>query len=61
MDAFDLARAGLRRRFAPVLVAFFAACGHLPPLIDTRDALDIAPAAAQIEWPGYVDSWKSAT
>jgi homogentisate 1,2-dioxygenase len=30
-------------------------------MIDTRDALEIAPAAAQIEWPGYVDSWKSAT
>jgi homogentisate 1,2-dioxygenase len=30
-------------------------------MIDTRDALEISPAAAQIEWPGYVDSWKSAT
>jgi homogentisate 1,2-dioxygenase len=30
-------------------------------MIDTRDALEISPAAAQIEWPGYVDSWKSPT
>ncbi len=30
-------------------------------MIDTRDALEIAPAAAGIEWPGYVDSWKGAT
>ena len=29
-------------------------------MIDTRDALDIAPAAAPIEWAGYVDSWKGA-
>ncbi|MBC8025392.1 MAG: homogentisate 1,2-dioxygenase [Steroidobacteraceae bacterium] len=29
-------------------------------MIDTRDALEIAPAAAGIEWPGYVDSWKGA-
>jgi homogentisate 1,2-dioxygenase len=27
-------------------------------MIDTRDALEIAPAAGQIEWAGYVDSWK---
>jgi homogentisate 1,2-dioxygenase len=30
-------------------------------MIDTRDALEIAPAAAQIELAGYVDSWKAAT
>ncbi len=30
-------------------------------MIDTRDALNIAPAAASVEWPGYVDSWKPAT
>jgi homogentisate 1,2-dioxygenase len=29
-------------------------------MIDTRDALEIAPGAMKIEWPGYVDSWKSA-
>ena len=29
-------------------------------MIDTRDALEIAPAAAQVEWTGYVDSWKGA-
>ena len=27
-------------------------------MIDTRDALEIAPAAAKVEWAGYVDSWK---
>ncbi len=29
-------------------------------MIDTRDALEIAPAAAKVEWPGYVDSWKGS-
>jgi homogentisate 1,2-dioxygenase len=29
-------------------------------MIDTRDALEISPAAAQLAWPGYVDSWKNA-
>jgi homogentisate 1,2-dioxygenase len=28
-------------------------------MIDTRDALEIAPDASRIEWSGYVDSWKS--
>jgi len=28
-------------------------------MIDTRDALEIAPAAQSVEWTGYVDSWKS--
>ncbi|MBN8531127.1 MAG: homogentisate 1,2-dioxygenase [Alphaproteobacteria bacterium] len=27
-------------------------------MIDTRDAVDIAPAATKVEWEGYVDSWK---
>jgi homogentisate 1,2-dioxygenase len=27
-------------------------------MLDTRDALEIGPAAAGIEWQGYVDSWK---
>ena len=27
-------------------------------MIDTRDALEVGPAAAGCEWPGYVDSWK---
>jgi homogentisate 1,2-dioxygenase len=27
-------------------------------MVDTRDALEIAAAAAKVEWPGYVDSWK---
>ncbi len=29
-------------------------------MIDTRDALEIAPAATQVEFAGYVDSWKPA-
>jgi homogentisate 1,2-dioxygenase len=29
-------------------------------MIDTRDALDIAPGAAAVEFAGYVDSWKGA-
>ncbi|MGH8244201.1 MAG: homogentisate 1,2-dioxygenase [Steroidobacteraceae bacterium] len=27
-------------------------------MVDTRDPLEIAPAAAKVEWAGYVDSWK---
>ena len=27
-------------------------------MIDARDALDVAPATAAVEWAGYVDSWK---
>jgi homogentisate 1,2-dioxygenase len=27
-------------------------------MLDTRDALEVADAAAAIEWDGYVDSWK---
>ena len=27
-------------------------------MVDTRDPLEIAPAAASVEWAGYVDSWK---
>jgi homogentisate 1,2-dioxygenase len=29
-------------------------------MIDTRDALEVTPAAAAVEWTGYVDSWKPA-
>ena len=29
-------------------------------MIDTRDALNVTEAAEQIEWTGYVDSWKSS-
>jgi homogentisate 1,2-dioxygenase len=29
-------------------------------MIDARDALDVAPAAAQVEWTGYVRSWSAA-
>ena len=28
-------------------------------MIDTRDALDVGPAAGEVEWKGYVDSWRS--
>jgi homogentisate 1,2-dioxygenase len=27
-------------------------------MVDARDALEVAPAAAKVEWAGYVDSWK---
>jgi homogentisate 1,2-dioxygenase len=27
-------------------------------MIDTRDPLDVRPAASAVEWQGYVDSWK---
>ncbi len=27
-------------------------------MIDTRDALSVAPQAEEVEWPAYVDSWK---
>src|SRR5579859_539901 len=30
-------------------------------MVDTRDPLDIAPAALGVEWAGYVDSWKPKT
>jgi homogentisate 1,2-dioxygenase len=28
-------------------------------MIDARDALDVAPLPAGVEWAGYVDSWRS--
>lgn len=28
-------------------------------MIDTRDALEVGSAATAVEWPGYVDSWKT--
>ncbi len=27
-------------------------------MIDARDSLDVTEAAATVEWPGYVDSWR---
>ena len=30
-------------------------------MVDTRDALAIGSAAAAVEWPGYIDSWKGST
>jgi homogentisate 1,2-dioxygenase len=29
-------------------------------MIDARDALDVGPAAAAVEWAGYADSWTAA-
>jgi homogentisate 1,2-dioxygenase len=29
-------------------------------MVDTRDALDVHDGAAGVEWPGYVDSWRTA-
>ena len=29
-------------------------------MIDTRDALEVAPRPRQVEWTGYVDSWKGS-
>jgi homogentisate 1,2-dioxygenase len=29
-------------------------------MIDARDALEVAPLPPDVEWAGYVDSWKSA-
>ena len=29
-----------------------------PSMIDARDALDVGPGAAAVEWSGYVESWK---
>jgi hypothetical protein len=27
-------------------------------MVDTRDPLEVAPQAVQVEWHDYVDSWK---
>ena len=37
-----------------------AATDEYAVMIDTRDALDVAPGAAQVEFAGYVDSWKGS-
>jgi len=36
-----------------------AATNEVAVMIDARDALEIGTAAAQVEWTGYVDSWKA--
>jgi len=41
-----------------MLVQTKPATDEFAVMIDTRDALDVGPAAAGCEWPGYVDSWK---
>lgn len=45
--AFAAAAAGARRQTNEVAV-----------MVDSRDALDVTPAAEAIEWREYVDSWK---
>jgi homogentisate 1,2-dioxygenase len=30
-------------------------------MLDARDALDVAPLAEGVEWPGYVDSWRETS
>jgi homogentisate 1,2-dioxygenase len=42
-----------------VLTPAKTATDEVAVMIDARDALEIAPAAARVEWRGYVDSWKS--
>lgn len=41
-----------------MLVQPKAATDEYAVMIDTRDALEITDAAQQVEWTGYVDSWK---
>lgn len=36
-----------------------SAADEVAVMIDTRDALNVDPAAHAIEWQGYVDSWQS--
>jgi homogentisate 1,2-dioxygenase len=43
-----------------VLTQSKSATDEYAVMIDTRDALDIAPGAASVEWTGYVDSWKAS-
>jgi homogentisate 1,2-dioxygenase len=35
------------------------ATNEVAVMIDARDALELGSAAAQVEWTGYVDSWKA--
>ena len=43
-----------------MLTAKKPATDEIAVMIDTRDALDVAPAAETVEWAGYVDSWSGA-
>ncbi len=36
-----------------------AGTDEIAVMVDTRDALEIGPAAQSVEWQGYVDSWKA--
>jgi homogentisate 1,2-dioxygenase len=43
-----------------MLTAKKPATDEFAVMVDARDALDVGPVAAEVEWAGYVDSWKSA-
>ena len=36
------------------------ATDEIAVMIDARDPLDVGPAAAEVEWPGYAESWKTS-
>ena len=36
-----------------------SATNEVAVMIDARDALEMGTAATQVEWTGYVDSWKA--
>ena len=54
---FDLKMEALERLW----VQSKAATDEVAVMIDCRDPLEICAAAAQVEWAGYVDSWKGGT
>src|SRR5882672_3171204 len=37
-----------------------SATDEVAVMIDARDPLDVGPAAAEVEWPGYAESWKTS-
>ena len=41
-----------------MLVQSKPATDEIAVMVDCRDSLEIGPAAATVEWAGYVDSWK---
>ena len=47
------------KALANMLVQKKPATDEYAVMIDTRDPLDIEPAATTVEWSGYVDSWKA--
>jgi homogentisate 1,2-dioxygenase len=48
------------KALARMLVQTKSATDEYAVMIDTRDPLEIGPAANRCEWSGYVDSWKGA-